>query len=182
MKLIVGLGNPGSKYDGTKHNVGFDLVDLLAKRFNIEVAKKECQALTGIFYEAGEKVLLAKPQTFMNLSGNAVNELLHFYGDQIDDFLIIHDDLDLPVGHIRFKQKGSAGGHNGLKSIISHLNSNEFDRLKIGIDRKEPVINYVLTPFGKADRKLIDEAIAQGEEACLYWVKQGIYATMNQYN
>lgn len=130
MYMIVGLGNPGDKYTATKHNVGFWAIDAIADEMNVLVEKKQCQALTGTGMWHGKKVLLVKPQTFMNLSGQAVIELLNYYADQIDDLLIIHDDLDLEPGMLRFKQNGSSGGHNGIKSIAQHLNSNEFDRLK----------------------------------------------------
>ena len=119
MKMIVGLGNPGKEYATTRHNVGFMAIDRLAEQYGISVTKKECQALTGKGMIGGQQVLLVKPQTYMNNSGQAVGELIRYY-DTIDDFIIIHDDMDIALGSIRFKQKGSAGGHNGLKSIIAH--------------------------------------------------------------
>ena len=135
MYMIVGLGNPGKEYALTKHNVGFWVIDKIAEEMNIDVEKKQCQALTGTGFWEGKKVLLVKPQTYMNLSGQAVIQLLNYYNDKIDDIIVIHDDLDLEPGMIRFKQGGGAGGHNGIKSIASHLNSNDFDRLKLGIGR-----------------------------------------------
>lgn len=129
MKLIVGLGNPGSKYDKTKHNAGFWVIDELIRRSENSAEKNQCQALVTTCTLYGERVMLAKPQTFMNLSGHAVSEIVNYYHDRLDDILVIHDDLDLPVGKLRFKNGGSAGGHNGIKSIIAQLGSQDFDRL-----------------------------------------------------
>lgn len=182
MKLIIGLGNPGRKYEGTRHNVGFDVVDRLAQQLDTSVSKKECQALTGTAMYHGEKILLAKPQTYMNKSGDAVWALISYYEDRVEDFLIIHDDMDLPVGALRLKQKGRSGGHNGLKSIIQHLNSEEFDRLKIGIGRQENVVSHVLSAFSREDRKCLEGVLDHAADACLYWLDNGITATMNRYN
>lgn len=183
MKMIVGLGNPGKEYERTRHNVGFMAIDRLANLHGITVKKKECRALTGKGVIAGQQVLLVKPQTYMNESGAAVGQLIHYY-DTIDDFLIVHDDMDLPLGKIRFKQKGSAGGHNGLKSIIAHLNSQSFDRLKIGIghDDHNNVIKHVLSGFHKDEVPIIDNILLQLDEWCSFWLKEGIVATMNKYN
>lgn len=183
MKMIVGLGNPGKEYEKTRHNVGFMAIDRLSDVYNIPVTKKESQALTGKGWIDGQQVLLVKPQTYMNESGRAVQQLLHYY-DSIDDFIIIHDDMDLPLGKIRFKQKGSAGGHNGLKSIIAQLNSNVFDRLKVGIghDAHNNVIHHVLSGFYKDEAETIKEVIAHMDEYCAFWLKEGIVPTMNRYN
>lgn len=183
MKMIVGLGNPGKEYERTRHNVGFMAIDRLANLHGITVTKKECRALTGKGVIAGQQVLLVKPQTYMNESGAAVGQLIHYY-DTIDDFLIVHDDMDLPLGKIRFKQKGSAGGHNGLKSIIAHLNSQSFDRLKIGIghDDHNNVIKHVLSGFHKDEVPIIENILLQLDEWCSFWLKEGIVATMNKYN
>lgn len=183
MKMIIGLGNPGKEYAQTKHNVGFMVVDAIADELNVSVEKRQCQAFTQMATWDGEKFLLVKPQTYMNLSGQSVMELLNYYKDKIDDLLVIHDDLDLPPGQLRFKQGGGAGGHNGIKNIIAHLNSNDFDRLKIGIGRgKNETKDYVLTPFAGTDKKLIDEAVATSVDAVKIWLKQGIAPAMNQYN
>ncbi|MDO4280834.1 MAG: aminoacyl-tRNA hydrolase [Peptococcaceae bacterium] len=183
MKMIVGLGNPGKQYEKTRHNVGFMAIDRLSEKYGISVSKKECQALTGKGMIDGQQVLLVKPQTFMNNSGQAVGELIHYY-DTIDDFIIIHDDMDIPLGKIRFKQKGSAGGHNGLKSIIAHLNSQEFDRLKIGIGHNDHnnVIGHVLSGFNKDEAPVFQEVLAHVDEWCTYWLANGITASMNQFN
>lgn len=182
MKMIVGLGNPGKKYNKTRHNVGFDLIDVLACEFGATVDKKEGRSLTATVFYEGQKLLLVKPQTFMNLSGEAVWELIRYYGDNLDDFIILYDDLDLPVGQIRFRQKGSAGGHNGMKSIIKMLNSQDFDRLKIGIDRRGDVVSHVLSTFSSEDRKVIDESLETAKDAVLCWAVEGIGVAMNQYN
>ena len=183
MKMIIGLGNPGKEYAQTKHNVGFMVVDAIADELNVSVEKRQCQAFTQMTTWDGEKILLVKPQTYMNLSGQAVMELLNYYKDKIDDLLVIHDDLDLPPGQLRFKQGGGAGGHNGIKNIIAHLNSNDFDRLKIGIGRdKNETKDYVLTPFAGTDKKQIDEAVALSVDAVKMWLQQGIAPAMNQYN
>ncbi len=183
MKMIIGLGNPGKEYVQTKHNVGFMVIDAIADELGVSVEKRQCQAFTQMTTWDGEKILLVKPQTYMNLSGQAVMELLNYYKDKIDDLLVIHDDLDLPPGQLRFKQGGGAGGHNGIKNIIAHLNSNDFDRLKIGIGRsKNDTKDYVLSAFSGADKKLIDEAVATSLDAVKLWLNQGIAPAMNQYN
>lgn len=183
MYMIVGLGNPGEKYTLTKHNVGFWVIDAIAKEMDVLVEKKQCQALTGMGMWQGKKVLLVKPQTFMNLSGQAVIELINYYADQIDDLLVIHDDLDLEPGMLRFKQNGSSGGHNGIKSIAQHLNSNEFDRLKLGIGKSRGnTAGYVLAPFSQSDKTLVDEAVHKALEAAGCWLTEGIATAMNRYN
>lgn len=182
MKMIVGLGNPGKKYEGTRHNVGFMAIDALSRAWGIDVSKKEKNALTGSGIVNGEKILLVKPLTFMNLSGDAVWQLIDYYADQLDDFLVIYDDMDMPVARVRFKRQGSSGGHNGIKSIISRINSKEFDRLKIGIGKKENVISHVLSPFSKQDQAAIDEALETAVEACTRWLEAGIDRAMNEFN
>ena len=183
MKMIIGLGNPGKEYAQTKHNVGFMVIDAIADELNVTVEKRQCQAFTQVTAWDGEKILLVKPQTYMNLSGQSVMELLNYYKDKIDDLLVIHDDLDLPPGQLRFKQGGGAGGHNGIKNIIAHLNSNDFDRLKIGIGRgKNDTKDYVLTAFSGNDKKMIEDAVRLSVEAVHAWLKQGIAPAMNQYN
>lgn len=183
MKMIIGLGNPGKEYANTKHNVGFMVIDAIAKELNTDVEKKQCQALTGQANWDGEKILLVKPTTFMNLSGQAAGELLNYYKDRIDDILVIHDDLDLPPGQLRFKQGGGAGGHNGIKSLIAHLNSNDFDRLKIGIGRgRGETKDYVLTPFHGQDKKDIEEAVETAVNAVEAWLKEGMAPAMNRFN
>lgn len=184
MKLIVGLGNPGSRYEQTRHNIGFKVIDALAKAHDIDVNKKQCRSLLGQGFLSGEKVLLVKPQTYMNNSGEAVWETLNFYRDNIDDLLAIHDDLDLEYGRLRFKDGGGTGGHNGLKSIEKMINSSDYGRLKMGIGRPEQmsVESYVLSKFSKEENqvlpKLIDAAVAGVE----VWCQDGLEKAMNKFN
>lgn len=183
MKVIFGLGNPGVKYSKTKHNVGFMLIDRLAEQLNITVDKNEFEALTGTGFWNGEKIMLVKPQTFMNLSGKSVWQIIDYYADQIEDFIVVYDDMDLALGSLRFKQKGSAGGHNGVKSIIASLNSQEFDRLKIGIGQKKfDAVHHVLGEFSKEEMKIIEEGIDHGIAGLELWCKTDIKSVMNQYN
>lgn len=183
MHLIVGLGNPGKKYENTKHNAGFWVIDRLAELMGIPVDKKSCSSLLGMGMYEGKKVLLAKPQTYMNLSGEAVIQIINYY-DNIDDLLIIHDDLDLSEGSLRFKEGGGLAGHNGLKSIAQHLHSNDFDRLRVGIGRPEhqKVVNYVLEPFVKGKQELVDQAIQDSSSGVKIWLEDGIQKAMNQFN
>ena len=158
MKLIVGLGNPGLKYKNTKHNVGFDCLDFYAKKHNLKFKKEN--KFSGESLKLGNIIML-KPHTFMNLSGNSLSKIMRFYDVQIENVIIIFDDLSMPIGKIRLREKGSAGGHNGVKSIIEHLGTNEFKRIKIGIDQN-PMIDakdYVLNKFSKQDRKIINESV-----------------------
>ena len=161
MKLIVGLGNIGSEYEGTRHNVGFSCLELLAEKegvlFKLEPKLK---SLIANFNISGEKVLLVKPTTYMNLSGEAVEAVMNYYKIDKEDLIVICDDLDMEVGKIRFRTKGSAGGHNGLKNIIEHLGTDAFNRIKIGISRDKniPVVNWVLGHFSKEDKEVIEES------------------------
>jgi PTH1 family peptidyl-tRNA hydrolase len=183
--MIVGLGNPGQKYENTRHNVGFWVVDKIAEILNIKIDKKQAQALVQSTFWDGKKILLVKPQTYMNLSGQSVLQLINFYQDQIDNFIIIHDDLDLPVGKLRFKTGGGTGGHNGLKSIIQYLNSQEFDRLKIGIGRpsnNSEVKDYVLTTFTKEEKVNVEEGINNAVLGIKMWITEGIEKAMNNFN
>lgn len=160
MKLIVGLGNPGKEYEKTRHNVGFDIVDQLAEELSIKNFKDKFQGLLAEGTIRGEKVLLLKPQTYMNLSGNSVAQVIKFYKiDPKTEMVVIYDDMDLPLGKLRIKEKGSAGGHNGIKSIISHLGQ-DFLRVKCGIGKaqnKAENINFVLGKFSKDEQNLMDE-------------------------
>lgn len=161
MKFIVGLGNIGDEYQGTRHNVGFSTIDKLADKLNLSF-KLETK-FKGLIAQAnynGEKVILLKPTTYMNLSGEAVQQVMNFYKINVDDMIVICDDLDMEVGKIRFRTKGSAGGHNGLKNIIAHTGTEVFNRIKIGISRDKyiPVVDWVLGHFNKDDQELIDQA------------------------
>ncbi len=185
MKLIVGLGNPGKKYEKTRHNIGFMVLDELASILGFTIEKKQNQALLGQCFFEGTKLLLAKPQTYMNKSGEAVLELLNYYRDSIDDFIVIHDDLDMEFGRIRFKLGGGSGGHNGLKSITQMLNSPDYGRLKIGIGRPPQfmkVENYVLSEFSGAETKVLPELINAAVCGLKTWCRAGIAKAMNDFN
>ncbi|KAF1304510.1 MULTISPECIES: aminoacyl-tRNA hydrolase [Enterococcus] len=186
MKMIVGLGNPGKKYEMTKHNVGFMTVDQLAKKQQISFKTSPFEAEIADFFSNGEKVFLVKPQTFMNDSGRAVGPLMTYYGILPEELVVVYDDLDLALGKIRLRQKGSAGGHNGMKSLISHLGTTVFDRVKIGIDRPRAgmtVVNHVLSPFAKEDLPTIAASIDKAVAACEFYLEnQDFTATMNHFN
>lgn len=171
MKLIIGLGNPGKKYEQTNHNIGFIIIDLLAKKYDILVDQKKFNGLYGEKTIKGEKILLLKPQTYMNLSGEAAGAMVRFFKINIADILVIHDDLDLEPGKIRFRKKGSAAGHNGLKSLIEHLQTENFARLKIGIGkpaRKEQIESFVL-------QKINDPAIEENFNTALGKVEEWLF-------
>lgn len=186
-RLIVGLGNPGDRYVETKHNVGFMLVDQLAKREGVSFTHdKIFQADIATTFIDGEKIFLVKPTTFMNESGKAVHALLTYYGLDITDILVIYDDLDMAVGKVRFRQKGSAGGHNGIKSIIKHLGGQEFDRIKIGIGRPKngmSVVHHVLSTFDSDDRIEIDKALEHLDKAVNFYLQEDDFDTvMRRFN
>lgn len=185
MKLIVGLGNVGKEYDGTRHNVGFMVLDELAKEENVSFNKIKNEASLADFMFNGEKIILAKPLTYMNESGRSVRPLLDFYKIPVENLIVIHDDMDLPVGHLRLRQKGSAGGHNGIKSLISHLGTQEFKRLKIGIDHPQrmSVVDWVLSRFTKEQQNQLDNGIRQALDALNNWIEtENFMETMNKYN
>lgn len=187
MFFIVGLGNPGAEYEWTRHNLGFLLVDKLAREAGIEVRRRDCRALVGRASVAGTEVLLVKPQTFMNLSGEAVSCLLSKQPElkPAAALIVISDDLALPFGRIRIRQRGSAGGHNGLKSIISALGTNEFIRLRIGIMPDHPVANakgFVLDQLPKATRAEVEKILERGAEALGAILRDGALKAMSIYN
>lgn len=185
MKLIVGLGNIGKEYEGTRHNIGFMVADELAKRWGITTWKNERSAMCAE-YRIPEKVFLIKPTTYMNLSGEAVGAFANFYNIDPEDIAVIQDDLDLPCGKLRIRRKGSAGGHNGIKSIQQHLGTGDFPRFKIGIGHPErnasAVIGHVLHSFGKEEQPLIEEAVKQMADAVELWLKGDMDAVMQEYN
>ncbi|EPH98559.1 aminoacyl-tRNA hydrolase [Enterococcus faecalis 13-SD-W-01] len=186
MKMIVGLGNPGTKYQQTKHNVGFMIVDRLAEKYQTAFKKNTFEAEVAEFFVNGEKIILVKPQTFMNESGRSVGPLMTYFGIYPEELIVVYDDLDLAVGKLRLRQKGSAGGHNGMKSIISHLGTNVFNRVKVGIGRpegKQTVVNHVLSGFSKENQPLIEESIDRAVQA-LETVIDGhsFIDTMNRFN
>ncbi len=184
MKLVVGLGNPGSRYASTRHNVGFMVIDRLARAWNASLTRKQCSAVAGDAHCAGEKVWLAKPQTYMNLSGEAVSCLLRFYKLTPADLLVIYDERDLPVGRVRLRERGSAGGHRGMASIIQMVGTSDFPRLRIGIGRPPELdaIDHVLSGFPSEERPLIEEAISRAVEAVETTFREGLAVAMNKYN
>jgi len=186
MKMIVGLGNIGTRYDETRHNTGFMVVDQLARDYHLGAfthLKQEAVAVSGVIN--GEKVMLVKPTTFMNDSGRAVGPLVYYYDIDLDDLVIINDDLDMPVGKVRLKTHGASGGHNGLKSIISALGTKNFNRVKVGIDHPQhgTVVSHVLGKFSKEERPKFDQAVEQAEHALEDWINGEDFAKlMNAYN
>lgn len=186
MFVIAGLGNPSLRYDGTRHNVGFDVVDLLAKRYHIRVKEKKHKALCGSGFIEGQKVLLVKPQTFMNLSGESIGAVLNFYKLQPEsELIVIYDDISLEPGRMRIRKKGSAGGHNGMKNIISHIGTQEFLRIRIGIGEKPEgwdLADYVLSRPGRADRILMKETYENACDAAALMVQGRADQAMNQFN
>jgi len=186
MFIIAGLGNPGSKYEATRHNIGFDVIDILSRRCGIGVESPRSRALTGTGIIEGGKVMLVKPQTFMNLSGDAVRDILAYYKeDPGKSLIIISDDVDLPVGHLRIRKSGSPGGHNGLKDVVNKIGTQQFIRVRIGVGQKPAdwdLADYVLSRFVPADRKKIDEAEEAAAEAVLTIVRDGPDKAMNRFN
>ena len=184
MYAIIGLGNPDKKYEKTRHNVGFDVIDELAEQMGIEVKTKRHKALCGIGTIGSEKVVLVKPQTYMNLSGESVRAVMDFYKlDAKSDIIVVSDDISLPVGKIRIRAKGSAWGHNGLKSIISHAGTDGFTRIKVGVGANEgDLVKHVLGKFSKQDRVFVDDAIRDAASAAELIVMYGAQTAMNKYN
>ena len=185
MKLIVGLGNPGYEYHLTPHNLGFMAVDRLADDCGVDIARREAQAVTARTELEGEQIILAKPQTYMNLSGMAVARLLEKYELAPADLLVLVDDVDLPLGMLRIRPRGSAGTHNGLKSIIGSLQADEFGRVRLGARPEREVddrVSYVLGPFRKADLEHVAEMLERAGEAVRVILKEGIPAAMNRFN
>lgn len=185
MLMIVGLGNPGKKYAKTKHNVGFLVLDKLAAKLGVTISKLEFEAATASTFVNGQKVLLVEPQTFMNDSGRAVGPLMAYYQVDVSELIVVQDDLDMPMGKLRLRAKGSAGGHNGLKSIIAAIGSSDFARVKIGTDhpQKQTVVDWVLTPFSKDDQPLIEGAMDKAVdllEDCI--AGDAVADLMNKYN
>jgi len=184
MKLIVGLGNPGLKYAGTRHNVGFDVIDYLAKAPGYAAFRERFEALVSEGKEGDETVLLLKPLTFMNLSGRAVRAAIDFYKLPIEAVLVVCDDFNLPLGKLRVRLKGSHGGQNGLRNIQEHLGTDVYSRLRIGVGQPGPgdAVDHVLSRFKSGERAAVEEAIATAAQAALLWVKNGTDAAMNKFN
>ena len=191
MKLIVGLGNPGRAYANNRHNIGFICLNHFARTQGIQLDKKQGRARIGSGEVAGSKVVLAKPQTYMNLCGQSVSRLVRKFNINLDDLLVIHDDLDLPLGKIRIRQGGGSGGHKGVSSVITELGSQEFPRLRVGIGRpatpfgeicEADIIAYVLSDFTPEEKQVITQVVPRVSEAILCLLTEGLAAAMNKYN
>ncbi len=193
MKLIVGLGNPGRSYADNRHNIGFMCLNYFARAQGIRFDKKQGLARIGTGEAAGTEVILARPQTYMNLSGQSVGRLVHKFNVDINDLLVIHDDLDLPPGKIRIRHGGGSAGHKGIESIITELNSPSFPRLRVGIGRptivegstetsETDIVTYVLSDFTPDEKQAVNMTIPRVSEAILYLLTEGLTATMNKYN
>lgn len=184
MRVVVGLGNPGKQYHGTRHNVGFAVVDALAAAPSVGSFQSRFQAQVAESFEGGQKVLLVKPETFMNLSGRSVRQVVDFYQVPLTDLLVVCDDVNLPPGKLRIRVKGSHGGHNGLRDIQSHLGTTDYPRLRIGVGGAEEgqLVGHVLSRFRPSERPVIDEAVALAAQAVAVWIQQDIDVCMNRFN
>lgn len=186
MYIIVGLGNPGTKYAGTRHNIGFNVVTRLADDYSISMNINKHKAVCGAGFIAGQKVLLAMPQTFMNLSGESVRSLVDFYKiDPEEQLIVVYDDISLDVGRMRIRAKGSAGGHNGIKSIIAHLGTDVFPRIKMGVGGKPEgwdLADYVLGRFNDEENKIMRDMLGRASDACRDYIVEDINYVMNRYN
>lgn len=185
MYLIAGLGNPTKEYDKTRHNVGFSVIDVLADRYRIDISEKKHKALCGRGVIEGQKVLLLKPQTFMNLSGESIRAAADYYKIAPEEMIVIYDDISLDPGQLRIRLKGSAGGHNGIKNIIANLGTQDFPRIKVGVGAKPPrmdLADYVLSRFGAGEQKLMDEAFGEAAEAAVMMMTDGAEQAMNHFN
>ena len=178
MKLIIGLGNPGKEYERTRHNTGFMVLDRLSEKLNIEISQNKFKGLYGKGKYKGEDVLLLKPQTYMNLSGESVRQVMDFFK------ISQEDDLDMPVGKLRLRQSGSAGGHNGIKNIILHTGSQNFNRIRVGIDRSKyiKVVDYVLSRFTSEEQEAIEQGVENASDAIIDYLEHGFNHAMNRFN
>lgn len=183
MFLIVGLGNPGKEYEDTRHNVGFKVVDNIAREYNIEINRQKFKGTYGEGFIEGKKVMLLKPNTYMNLSGESVREVIDFYNLENDQILVIYDDISLDVGKLRIREKGSAGGHNGIKSIIAHLGGDFFSRIKVGVGQPNAdLVKHVLGKFTKEEIVVLNESIEASTKATVEIIKNDVKTAMNQFN
>jgi PTH1 family peptidyl-tRNA hydrolase len=183
--ILVGLGNPGRRYFNTRHNIGFDTIDVLSNKYKIDIGKLKHKALIGDGLIEDNKVLLVKPQTYMNESGESVRDIAKWYKIHMDRLILIYDDIDLPLGKIRIRRSGSAGTHNGMKSVIYHLQSDAFPRVRIGISKAQEhinIIDYVLGKFSEDERNIVDEGIKKASDAIKVIIRSGIDEAMAKYN
>jgi len=185
VKLVVGLGNPGARYEQTRHNVGFQVIDELTRRWHVDQWRNEHQALVAKVRLGGDALLVAKPMTFMNLSGEAVSGLAGFYKLNVADVLVVLDEVALPLGRLRASRGGSAGGHNGLKSVIARLGTSDVPRLRIGVgvgDGRRPLVDHVLGAFAEDERGQVEAAVLRAADAAVMFVTEGIERVMNAFN
>lgn len=183
MFLVVGLGNPGSQYEDTRHNIGFKVIDNIAKEYNIQINRQKFKGIYGEGFINGEKVILLKPTTYMNLSGESIREVVDFYKLTNEDLVVIYDDISLDVGRLRLREKGSAGGHNGIKSIISHLGTDVFPRIKVGVGQPNvDLVNYVLGKFTAKEMEVLSESIDASTKAVSEIIKDDVKSAMNKFN
>ena len=183
MILIVGLGNPGKQYEQTRHNIGFDVIDYMANKYNIDVNSEKFKGICGEGFIENKKVILLKPLTYMNLSGESIRELANFYKLEDDEIIVVYDDISLDIGRLRIREKGSAGGHNGIKSIIQNLGGDKFPRVKVGVGQpKDNLVNHVLGKFSKEDREHIEKVIPVVSDAIVEIVKNDAKESMNKFN
>lgn len=183
MILIVGLGNPGKQYEKTRHNIGFDVIDYMANKYNIDVNREKFKGICGEGFIENKKVILLKPLTYMNLSGESIREFANFYKLEDDEIIVVYDDISLDIGRLRIREKGSAGGHNGIKSIIQNLGVDKFPRVKVGVGQpKDNLVNHVLGKFSKEDREHIEKVIPVVSDAIVEIVKNDAKESMNKFN
>ena len=183
MYLIVGLGNPEENYSNTRHNMGFDTVNKIASKYNIEVNKKKFKGLYGIGMIEGEKVILLKPQTFMNLSGESIKEAVDFYKIENTNIIVIYDDMDIELGSIKIRKKGNPGSHNGMKSVVQYLGT-DFARIRVGIGKPEDndFIRYVVGPIPEEEKEILDKSTTTAKDAVVEIIKSGVDNAMNKFN
>ena len=185
MRIIVGLGNPGKKYEKTRHNTGFLVIDSLLKKLNIELDEEMFDAFYTVYRHSREKIIIVKPQTYMNNSGEAVSKLMKYFKIKADDLVVVHDDLDLPIGKIRLRSKGSSGGQRGMGNIIDLLNTEEIKRIRVGIsnDKKIDTVDYVLGKVSKEDKKAFEESIEKAADALMYYLDEKDFSiVMSKFN
>jgi PTH1 family peptidyl-tRNA hydrolase len=183
--LIAGLGNPGPRYKNTRHNIGFKVINLWGDDLNVQLSGRRFQSRNALTRFEGKRIFLVRPLTYMNLSGESIRACVDYYGIQTENILVVHDDLDLPVGKIKVAKNGGSGGHKGVMSLVQHLGTKEFFRVKVGIDRpryRESVENFVLNPFYKDEREIVEEVIRMAVQACGLFVSKGVESAMNVIN